>query len=758
MRALVLDVNFGTLLSILPQHARRAEVFEEQPVFGIFRDLAYYYLDAYIGTPPQRFSVIADTGSSLLAVPCANCQTCGTHMNPKFDVAASSTVSAVGCDPGHGIRCSSCSNHQCSYYQAYTEGSQLRGVYYEDLLWIADQDSNQAEGAQWGVPFRFGCHTTEGGMFRTQRADGIMGLSRSQQTLVAVLHAAGKLHSNQFALCLASQGGVFTVGGYDSALHDSELNWGTLTDTSSVYYDVSIKNMQAGEHSITTTHAAIIDSGTSFTYVASNLYSGLLSGITSFCSKSGKCIGTQVHVAGEDLCYRLSQESDIDTFPTVIIAIGGADGNVDIRVPPSQVFVNMDWDGTAYCLGFYRNEVHSTVIGANAMHGHDFVFDNSAHRVGIAQSSCVFREPAASSSGGSGERGSGSGSSEDSESTNGAAHSASGSSQSGSASQGSERSSSEGSSGAGSQDDGQSGPSGSQTGDESHASDGSQQGVDSQSASGSGKSSGADHSPASLHGSGSGHDALEANSGPELGSDVGESYGSLLTGFLVGVAFVFGACCTCVAVSKVSGARFQLGPIAIGSGADRHARLDDLDDDDAEHAPRAASRSRRKRTAHRGGSGGGSSGDVELGTAREAISTGTSEASPSKRALQIVLGSSATMSREQFSALWSQYRGTLSLWGDRMVADGVEDAAAAVEEALVSSGLHCVANDAIDAETSKLQFAAEDKSSKARLLIDVTLGLRSRKLTVMFCVGSSRLSDDLEGFITRALGPITTSA
>ena len=48
----------------------------EVPVFGDFRRLAYFYADLYIGSAapaPQRFSVIADTGSSLTAVPCATC-------------------------------------------------------------------------------------------------------------------------------------------------------------------------------------------------------------------------------------------------------------------------------------------------------------------------------------------------------------------------------------------------------------------------------------------------------------------------------------------------------------------------------------------------------------------------------------------------------------------------------------------------------------------------------------------------------------
>ena len=37
----------------------------------------YYYTVVHIGTPPQRFSVILDTGSVITAVPCDGCANCG---------------------------------------------------------------------------------------------------------------------------------------------------------------------------------------------------------------------------------------------------------------------------------------------------------------------------------------------------------------------------------------------------------------------------------------------------------------------------------------------------------------------------------------------------------------------------------------------------------------------------------------------------------------------------------------------------------
>merc|ERR1711865_872023 len=44
--------------------------FHTIPVYGT-DDLKYYYVNIYVGTPPQKQSVIIDTGSDYLAFPCS---------------------------------------------------------------------------------------------------------------------------------------------------------------------------------------------------------------------------------------------------------------------------------------------------------------------------------------------------------------------------------------------------------------------------------------------------------------------------------------------------------------------------------------------------------------------------------------------------------------------------------------------------------------------------------------------------------------
>ena len=39
----------------------------------------YYTTRLFIGTPPQEFALIVDTGSTVTYVPCSGCEQCGKH-------------------------------------------------------------------------------------------------------------------------------------------------------------------------------------------------------------------------------------------------------------------------------------------------------------------------------------------------------------------------------------------------------------------------------------------------------------------------------------------------------------------------------------------------------------------------------------------------------------------------------------------------------------------------------------------------------
>lgn len=73
--------------------------FEDTPLFpGWGTHFAY----VYAGTPPQRVSVIIDTGSHFTAFPCSECGNCGSHTDPPWNHAKSSSSQIVTCEKCHG--------------------------------------------------------------------------------------------------------------------------------------------------------------------------------------------------------------------------------------------------------------------------------------------------------------------------------------------------------------------------------------------------------------------------------------------------------------------------------------------------------------------------------------------------------------------------------------------------------------------------------------------------------------------------------
>ena len=184
-----------------PMHLRRAGNISrgllgaaEIPLHGSVRESGYYYADIQFGTPPQNFTVITDTGSTLTYVPCTGCNACGSHMNPPLDTSASTTFTAMDCStPACTEQCRA--GNTCGYSRTYAEGSSSMGALVKDVLRLT-----LADGVAGAPTVAFGCVEKETGDIKSQRADGIMGLGRGDVSIPTQLFKAN-ITENAFSLC-----------------------------------------------------------------------------------------------------------------------------------------------------------------------------------------------------------------------------------------------------------------------------------------------------------------------------------------------------------------------------------------------------------------------------------------------------------------------------------------------------------------------------------------------------------------------------
>mgnify|MGYP000214415144 CR=1 FL=1 len=357
-----------------------AKSFQHSEIYGSVEELGYYYVEVHVGTPPITQTVIVDTGSTVTAFPCVGCTNCGSHMDIYFDYRNSNTSRVVTCH--EGVHCSSCHNDKCGYSQGYAEGSSIAGYLVEDYFGFGNNQE---------VRFVFGCHTKETNMFRSQKADGIMGLGftrRNKGTLVDALYENEIVSTDVLGLCLGKTDGFMTVGGFNSSNHLEPIKWVPMHENP--FYSLTVSDIKVGGVSLEVDNQdTIIDSGTTFAYLSTSSFNAFSSEFYEYCSDPSSCIGEVQNIASEN-CFRLNGTLDkfMESFPVISLVVNGT----SIEWLPQNYLVNWPEFPNVYCVGVYRNYGRQNVLGAVFMRGQDVVIDRGTERIGFAHSECSLEE------------------------------------------------------------------------------------------------------------------------------------------------------------------------------------------------------------------------------------------------------------------------------------------------------------------------------------------------------------------------------
>jgi len=389
-----------------------------------------------LGTPPQPFELIVDTGSSLAWVACGGCGANCDAPQPGgpdpgqgafFDTAASETFSPVACgslscvtglcvaslpqQPGlSGVNRSSpadvSAGSLCGFDVEYADGSVASGTLVRDALALGVLALPEA---------LFGCETAAVGNIRAEALDGILGLGLGDESTVTQLTTSLGV-GDVFAVCLGpvgatyvllSQGEQVAPPAVVGALVLGELS---LELVENVVWTPLVRSLDCWANYITTVSGlsvagedlarysplsgpqlalalgslcggTMLDSGSSFTYMPTPVLAAITLAVGQNLAPSVRIVPCPVQ-AGDGTCYAVPGGDDLSGFPDVLVDFHGG---AQLSLPPMNYLfaLGAGWPGL-YVLGvFDSGPSGGSVLGAIALADSLVIFDRVNSRVGL---------------------------------------------------------------------------------------------------------------------------------------------------------------------------------------------------------------------------------------------------------------------------------------------------------------------------------------------------------------------------------------
>jgi len=207
---------------------------------------AQYFAEISLGTPPQSFKVILDTGSSNLWIPSVKCTSIACFLHAKYDSSASSTSEPNG------------TRIEIRYGSGSMEGFVTNDVFNMGDLTVDGMDFAEAT-KEPGLAFAFG------------KFDGILGLAYDSIAVANVvppfyyLINQGLLDEPVFAFRVGrseEDGGEATFGGIDHTAYKGKLTYAPVRRKA--YWEVELNKIGFGDDELELENSgAAIDTGTS---------------------------------------------------------------------------------------------------------------------------------------------------------------------------------------------------------------------------------------------------------------------------------------------------------------------------------------------------------------------------------------------------------------------------------------------------------------------------------------------------------------
>lgn len=272
----------------------------------ITNQLTFYSVSLEIGTPAQNITVLVDTGSSDLWVSNSDNPYCQSNYNIESGISFVNTIDCQEYGTFDPSASSSWSSNYTTFNINYGDTTFARGVWGQDRLHLEDLN---VTGLSFAVANR--SNSTVGvlgiglpGLEVTYTGSGT-GRSYQYDNFPLVLKRSGAIESNVYSLYLNdsdSSHGTVLFGAVDHSKYEGSLNTIPLVNTlkangfqSAVQFDVTLQGIGmtfengTSDKTLTTTKIpALLDSGTTLTYLPDSIVSTIAKQISaSYSSRLG---------------------------------------------------------------------------------------------------------------------------------------------------------------------------------------------------------------------------------------------------------------------------------------------------------------------------------------------------------------------------------------------------------------------------------------------------------------------------------------
>uniref|UniRef100_A0A6M2CJG1 Putative heme-binding aspartic peptidase n=1 Tax=Rhipicephalus microplus TaxID=6941 RepID=A0A6M2CJG1_RHIMP len=321
------------------------ENYENMQYFGVLT----------IGTPPQSFKVLMDTGSSNFWVPSVKCDdSMLCRHSAKYDSSKSSSYTKIG-----------------FYIRIRYSGGIVRGVTSMDNVGIGPATVTQYKFAEM--------NHADGKLFKNAKYDGILGLAypkisqNNQLPLFDAMVRQGVVQHAVFSIYMSKEpseenGGEIYFGGINSERYTGDIHYVNVNQQT--YWQITVDSIEvAGTRLCIGGCNAAVDSGTSF-----------LSGPRGEVQELNRAIGATRIGPGyyEVDCNR------VPNLPAITFMLNGktfalAGEEYIIKIPIEG--------GTVRCFTRISEEASGSrlwILGAVFTRKYYTVFDRNENRVGFA--------------------------------------------------------------------------------------------------------------------------------------------------------------------------------------------------------------------------------------------------------------------------------------------------------------------------------------------------------------------------------------